>query len=130
MEITIKLVTVAVIGSIGVLLLKKENPSMGALLTVAVCGAAFVLALKTVQAVSDFLEEINTLCHLAPETVTAVFKAVGIALLTHLSAALCRDFGQQAAGSVVEIGGAAAILIAAAPMIRNVLQLIENWLIL
>jgi len=128
MEIAAKLAAVSLVGSIVVLLLKKENPSLGAVLTVAVCGAALVLLLDTVQAVWEVLEEISALCDLAPETVAVVLKAVGIALITQLAAAMCRDFGQQATAAAVELGGGAAILLAGMPLVLTTLQVIEKWL--
>ena len=55
-----------------------------------------------------------------------VLKCVGIGVVTRLSADICRDAGQSAASSAVELCGAACALVTAMPLIRTLLQMISE----
>ena len=50
------------------------------------------------------------------------FKAFGIALLTHITAEICRDCGEASVASYVELAGKFEMLILSLPLIMSVLE--------
>lgn len=59
-----------------------------------------------------------------------LFKAFGIALLTHITAEICRDCGEASAASYVELAGKFEIMLLSLPLVLSVLEdasEILNW---
>ena len=56
-----------------------------------------------------------------------VCKAVGVAVVVRITAALCRDAGQSALAAKVEIAGAVLTLSVCLPLFEQVLDLITEW---
>jgi len=57
-----------------------------------------------------------------------LFKALGIAMLTHLSAALCRECGESTAADGVELIGRIELLLLSLPLIQEILTLAQELL--
>ncbi len=55
-------------------------------------------------------------------------QTVGLALVTKLAAALCRDAGEGSLAAFVEVAGAAAAVLVALPLLKMVLQLVMGLL--
>ena len=71
----------------------------------------FVKAVKTIVGTSDML--------IAP-----VLKCVAIAVITKLTAELCKDCSQSASACVVELAGTVCAMSVAMPLILSVLKMI------
>ena len=56
-----------------------------------------------------------------------VCKAVGVAVVVRITAALCRDAGQSALAAKMEIAGAVLTLSVCLPLFEQVLDLITEW---
>ena len=54
-------------------------------------------------------------------------KAVGVAVVVRITAALCRDAGQSALAAKMEIAGAVLTLSVCLPLFEQVLDLITEW---
>lgn len=57
-----------------------------------------------------------------------LFKALGIATLTHLSASLCRECGENTAAGGVELVGRIELLLLSLPLIQEILTLAQELL--
>ena len=55
-------------------------------------------------------------------------KALGIAYISEFAADTCRDAGQSASASAVELCGAAGALYAAIPLMKAVMKTVEDLL--
>ncbi len=55
-----------------------------------------------------------------------MIKSLGIALVCELSSEICRDLGENAAGSRIELAGKAAILIISLPVIKRIFEFIKE----
>lgn len=58
-----------------------------------------------------------------------VIKAVGIAILVHITAQVCRDAGESALGSKLELAGVLAALEVCIPLMQEVFLLLESMLL-
>ena len=63
---------------------------------------------------------------LSPAVISPVMKCVGIGVVTRLTTDLCRDAGQSAAASAVELCGTACAMVTALPLIRSLMQLVTE----
>ena len=111
MDILVKLLAVAVTGSVLGLVIKKNSPEMALMLTVA-------LAIFTVVLSAQIISEI----------LAFVLKTVGVAIVTKISADICRDAGQASVASSVEFAGSAVAVYAALPLFKTVVSMIDSLL--
>lgn len=77
-------------------LLKGRQASLAAALTLGGCAALVYFAALLLQPVRNFCSELAQTAGVAEAYLRPVLKCTGIALLTELCAALCRDAGQSA----------------------------------
>lgn len=124
MEIVIRSAAAAVVGSILALLIKKYTPELS--LSVAiVSGTVIVWISATVCAkVTGVLEEIAEFGGVAAIYLSPVMKCVGIGLVTHLAAQICRDAQQGSIASSVELCGTICALYVSLPLIESLLAIV------
>lgn len=128
MEIVTRAAAAAVIGSILALLLRKYIPEISLVLAL-VTGAVIVWISASVCAeITDVLREIAENGGIASIYIAPVMKCVGIGLITHLSAQVCRDAQQGSVASAVELCGTLCALYVSVPLIRSMLAIVEKLL--
>ena len=55
-----------------------------------------------------------------------LFGAFGVALMTHITAELCRECGEGSIGGYVELAGKLEILILCLPLVKELLEEVKN----
>ena len=126
MEIAVKAAAIALAGCVLAELMKKSGGHMTVLLATAVCCTLTALTLTAAESIADFAGQLTEFCGLSAPAVSIVLKTVGIALLTRLTADVCRDSGQSALASGTEFAGAAAAVYIAIPLMKTVLKMLET----
>ncbi len=111
-------------GALISLLLKKNAPELGLALSLAVCLIGAGLAMELFAQLREVIDLAREQTGLSPAIVSPVLKCVGIGVVTRLAADLCKDAGQSAVASTVELCGAACAVVTALPLIRSLLQMI------
>ncbi|MEG0777493.1 MAG: SpoIIIAC/SpoIIIAD family protein [Oscillospiraceae bacterium] len=124
MELIIKAVVIGVAGAVLTLLIKKTNPEFSTVLTIVVCAIVIGLALKLFSSVTEVLELIEMNTGFSSAYTAPVLKCVGIAITAKLGSDICRDSGQAAVASSVEICGAVCALYVSLPLIKTLLRMI------
>lgn len=126
MQLLMKAAALGVAGAVMGLLLKKNAPELALALSIAVCMAAAGLAMELFSQLRQIVDLAGEQTGLSPAVVGPVLKCVGVGAVTRLAADLCRDAGQSAMSSAVELTGACCALVTALPLIRALLQLIGD----
>ncbi len=128
MEIVSRAAACAVIGSILALLLRKYTPELS-LTTTLITGMVIVwissaVCLRIAESLRDIAHRsgVETV-YLAP-----VLKCIGIGMVSHMAAQICRDAGQGSAASAVELCAGLCALYAALPLIESLLAVVERLL--
>lgn len=125
MNITLIFASGLVISVIAVILggLKSEY----AMLT-GVCGGALLLmsALPGIEKLMENVMGAAERANINSGYVSIVVKASGISCVSSVCSAICRDMGQTAIGTKLELAGRIAIMITAIPAINALLSLIER----
>ncbi len=128
MTVVFRIAGVAVIVSALGLLLKKENPVFSYFLGIAALCLTLTLTSHEIRGIVDAAWKLMEQSKLRVDELSAVLKAVGIALLTGISVGLCEEAGFKATGAVLEFCGSAAILYSALPLITRVMEKIGGLL--
>ena len=124
----LKVAALAVMGAVCALLVRRGSGEMALLLALAVCLAGMATALALLQPVLETLERARSMTGLSTAIFAPLLKCVGLALTTRVAADICKDAGQGAMASAVELSGAVGALYCALPLFATLLDTLENML--
>ena len=128
MEAVWQIVALGLLGAVLAALLKKHTPELALLLAVAVCGAAVLAAVRGVREVWAFLEDLLAVVEISSTLFLPLLKTAGIAVVTRIGADLCRDAGESAVASAVEMAGAMGALLAVLPLMQAAWEVLRSLL--
>ncbi|MGN0550551.1 MAG: stage III sporulation protein AD [Acutalibacteraceae bacterium] len=100
--------------------IKRHNPEISMLLT---AGGGIIIFIAILSAISPVINKINALAQTAgmsQEYVEILIKSLGICFLCQFSSDACKDAGQTALASKVELAGKLFIVILALPMLEDI----------
>lgn len=103
---------------------KRQEKDMDVLLTVALCAMLAGIALKFLQPVLVFLKKLVQLGDLREDMLETLLKAAGIGLTAEISAMVCTDAGNDAAGKMIRFVGSMVILSLSLPLLSSLMDLI------
>lgn len=124
MDLLIKAAVLGAVGALAALLIKRSNPELSLALTLAVSLLILGLAMELFSGVREVIDLAAKAAGLSEAILMPVLKCVGIGVITKLATELCKDAGQGAVASSVELVGAAGALYIALPLIKTLLQMI------
>ena len=124
-EVT-RLAAVALVGAICCVMIKEQRREIGLALSLAVGMLMLAVSLGGMETALEQVRSLGELTGLAPSALLPVVKTVGIGLLTHVSAELCRDAGERSLAAIVEIGGSVAALLIALPLLSAAVTVITG----
>ncbi len=123
-----KIAAVAVVAALCAVVVKKQTPEIAMLLTLC-AGTALLLSCASALAdVLDLVDELAETGGLSPAAVRPLVKVAGIAVVTHISAEICRDAKEGGLAGFVETAGTVLALLTGMPLLRAVLSTLEDLL--
>ena len=129
MELYWKTTAAVLLAVVMILMLGRQD--MGMLLALVVCAMAAIAALDYLEPVRELLKTLERMGNLDGDMIRILLKAVGIGLLTEISAMVCADSGKGSLGKMLQLLGTAAVLWMSIPLFTALLELIQeilNWL--
>ncbi len=121
-------VALAVIGAVCATVIKKQTPDMALVLTLCAVVLVLSLAIQVIAPVRALLDTLADRAGLSAAVLGPVIRTVGVALLTRVTAELCRDAGERGSASAGEVAGGACALVICLPLFEAVVQLILELL--
>lgn len=118
---------VGVVAALFAVMVRQRAPEMALVLAMAACVLLWN-TLPLLESIRDVMEELASLTEISPTLLRPMLQTVGLALVTKLAAALCRDAGEGSLAAFVEVAGAAAAVLVALPLLKMVLQLVMGLL--
>ena len=112
-----------VVAAIVGLLIRKNNPEITVLLSLAASTAILTVALSLIGDVMEVAFLAREMSGLSPAVIRPVIKCVGIGIIAKIGA--CRDAGSAGTASAVEFAGVVAALFTALPLMRTLLKMME-----
>lgn len=128
MEDMLKVAAVAIIAAICAAVVKKNVQELGLVLSLTAGVLILSFALSAIGGVRDLLESLADTAGLEPAILAPVIKTVGVAIVTRITAEICRDAKESGIASFVETAGAATALYIALPLVRAVLNMVTGLL--
>ena len=128
MDILIKISGVLLVSSCAALMIRRSNPEISLLLSMAVIAASLGASLLLFKPLTDLWETTRGLYGVGEVYLLPLVKCCAAALVARLSAELCREASQNAAASAVEFLGLLCALGAAMPLVRNMIAALGEML--
>ncbi|MCD7823840.1 MAG: stage III sporulation AC/AD family protein [Oscillospiraceae bacterium] len=108
--------------------IQPTNQDVAIVITIA--GVAAV-ALSIIGTISDVLYEINSLASISDVNnsyISIVFRVLGICYVCEVSSSCCRDCGESALASIIDIAGRVAVSVICLPLIKSFIEAVESIL--
>lgn len=127
MEI-IKITGICIICAILSSLISQTNKEISVMLSIA---AVAICALVIIGSVSDVISGLNSIFKVIgidTAYLSVSFKALGICYVCELSSSSCRDCGESALASIIDISGKVAISLLCLPLLEKLTDVVKTIL--
>lgn len=115
----LQLVGAAMISAVLCLLLRQYKPEFAVILAIVSGASLFLAVFSGLQPVFATMTDLMNQTSIGNLYTEVMIKALGICYLVELAADTCRDAGQTAIASKVELIGRVSILLLALPMFQE-----------
>lgn len=123
MELVTQAAGLCIIAALLGLVLRRGSPEVTLLLALAAAAVVLLALGQPLGELLAFLDSLTEQAGVSPALFRPLYKIVGIALVVKVGGGLCRDAGESALASVLELAGTVCALLAALPLLRAVLEL-------
>ena len=124
----IKIIGVGLIAVIIIIILKQYKPEFT--IYVSICTGAIILALvmTKLSGIIGLLTELSNKVSDGNGFLAILIKITGIAFLTEFAVSICKDSGESAIASKIDLGGKVIIISMSIPIISTLLETIVKVL--
>lgn len=116
-----KILGFAMTGLVGTVLLKKLKEEYSLFLSIVVSLLLTSSAITVIAPVASYIDEIGINNGIGTY-ISLIFKSCGIAIITTLASDICRDCGESALGSKIDLFGKCVLIYMAFPLIKSVFE--------
>ncbi len=124
MEDVIKIIGIGLISLILIIIIKQYRPEFALYISLIAGGLILYFAVDKIANVINLLRDICNKSGINSEFLGILIKMTGIAYLAEFAISICKDSGESAIASKVEIGSKAIIISMSIPIISNLLEVI------
>lgn len=117
-----QIVGLALIVTVLGVVLRQFRPEIALQLTILAGVTIFLLILGQIKIIIELLQNLADQASISSYYLLIVLKIVGIAYVSEFGAQICRDAGEGALASKVEIAAKVTVLILAIPIITAILE--------
>ena len=123
MEI-VKIIGVGITALVIIIILKQYKPEFAIYVSLAVGALILLMAMDKLSAIINLLTNITKKTNMNGEFLSILLKITGISILTEYAVSICRDSGETAIASKVDLGGKIIIISMSIPIITALLELL------
>ncbi|MEW6397559.1 MAG: stage III sporulation protein AD [Bacillota bacterium] len=114
----VQVVGFALVVTVILVVLRQQRPDMAVMLSLAAAAAILFFLVERIWQAIDLLQELAARAGVSDTYVQILLRVMGIAYLAELGSQVCRDAGEGAMATKVEMAGKIIILILAIPIVR------------
>ena len=119
-----KILGIALMSAVFCILLRQYKSELALLASLAAGVVILALLLTDLQALLDEIMLIADSGAMQQEYMRILLKAMGICFVTQIACDTCKDAGEGAISSKLEIAGKIAVLIISLPMFRQIMSFV------
>lgn len=118
----VKIIGVGLISLIIIIILKQYRPEFTIYVSI-IAGVIIILMITdSMSGIITMLQDIASRANINSQFLKILIKITGIAILTEFAVSICKDSGESAVASKVDIGGKVIIISMSIPIIRALLE--------
>lgn len=123
MEI-IQIVGLGIVAVIMILVLKAQKPELAIQVSIITGIIIFLFVVNKLSAVISLLNTYAAKANIDVSYMALLLKIIGIAYIAEFGAEVCRDAGESAIASKIELAGKVIVIILAVPIMTSLLDLV------
>ena len=120
----IKIIGVGLISLIIIIIIKQYRPEFTIYVSLIAGAIILILIMDKISAIINLLTSLSNKTAINNEFLVLLIKITGIAFLTEFAVSICKDSGETAIASKVDLGGKIVIMSMSIPIITNLLDTI------
>ena len=120
----LQIVGIGIVATVIIIILRNQKPEIAVQASIVTGVVIFMLLASKLSAVIDLLGSYADRADIKPVYFTTVLKITGIAYIAEFGAEVCRDAGESAIASKIELAGKVTIVVLAVPIITSLLDLV------
>ena len=128
MEQMIQIAMLCVMTAMIVVVVRRGAPEFVMLLSIACVCIVMMFLMEPIRSLLRLLEELGDGGGISQQLFLPLYKTIGIAFVVKLGGDLCRDVGETALASAVDLAGSVCALSVALPLLQTVLALIMEFM--
>ena len=123
MEI-IKIIGIAFIALIIIIMLKQYRPEYAVFISILTGVLILFLVMDKLTGIINLIQSIQVKYSINTQFIAILIKITGIAFLSEFAVSICKDSGEAAIASKIELGSKIIIISMSIPIISNLLEII------
>ena len=123
MEI-IKIIGIALTALVIIIMLKQYRPEYAVFISILTGVLILVLVMDKLTGIINIIQSIQDKFGINTQFIAILIKITGIAFLSEFAVSICKDSGEAAIASKIEIGSKIIIISLSIPIISNLLEII------
>ena len=105
-----------------IVIIKQQRPEMAMQLSLAFGAIVLLLILGKVAGVIEVLKELTQRANVNQFYLSTILKIIGVAYIAEFGAQVCRDAGEGAVASKVELAAKVMIIVLAVPIVVAIIE--------
>ena len=123
MEI-IKIVGIALIALVIIIMLKQYRPEYAIFISILTGILILILVMERLTGIINLIQSVEDKFSINTQFIALLIKITGIAFLSEFAVSICKDSGEAAIASKIEIGSKIIIISMSIPIISSLLEII------
>lgn len=124
----IKIVGCGIVALVIIIILKQYRPEFAIYISLIAGVLIISLIIGKIGGIIQILKTLSNKASINNEFLKILLKVTGIAILTEYIVSICKDAGESAIASKVDLGGKVIIMSLSIPIISSLLETITNIL--
>lgn len=124
----VKIIGVGLLALIIIIILKQYKPEFTVYVSIIAGAIILFMVIGKIQAIINLLSNLTSKVGTGSQFLKILLKITGIAILTEFAVSICKDSGETAIASKIDLGGKIIIISISIPIITALLELVINIL--
>ena len=128
MSEVVKIIAIGMIALIVIIVIKQYRPEFAIYISIIAGVLILMLSLHKIGEVVSLIQGISEKSGINGKFLSILLKITGIAILTEFAVSVCKDSGESAIASKIEMGSKVIIISMSVPIISSLLELMMTIL--
>ena len=120
----IKIIGIGLVSLIIIIILKQYKPDFAIYISILAGAIILLLVMDKLSNIISLLSSIQNKANINNQFLIILLKITGIAFLTEYASSICKDAGESAIATKIDLGGKVLIIAISIPIIQALLELI------